>query len=251
MNYNIADIRRFYQSRLGRVAARFVNKKIQKLWPDIHDNQVVVGFGYATPYLSINQPNRANYIAAMPMSQGVIRWPWRGPNQTIMCEDYALPFDDQSIDYIILSHIVEHNDDIHALLKEVWRVLKGSGRLLVLVPNRTGLWSRADNTPFGHGQPYSNRQIYQVLKEQQFIPRITKYSLFFPPLDQRFTLSMARIFEWMGPKFFPQLGGIALIEASKQLYCMTPHAKKSARRIMPSPIHKTTAGQARISSENP
>ena len=40
----------------------------------------------------------------------------------------------------------------------MWRVLAPSGRVIV-VPNRRGPWARADNTPFGHGRPYSRSQI--------------------------------------------------------------------------------------------
>ena len=37
------------------------------------------------------------------------------------------------------------------------------GRLLIVVPNRRGVWARSDTTPFGHGRPYSRSQITHLL----------------------------------------------------------------------------------------
>ncbi len=45
------------------------------------------------------------------------------------------------------------------LLREVWRVLAPSGRMMAIIPNRRGVWTRTDTTPFGHGRPYSRSQI--------------------------------------------------------------------------------------------
>ncbi len=249
MTRNVADIRDFYQSRLGRVVARMIAKKIQKFWPDFHNDMLVVGFGYAIPYLPIHGTSTATHIAAMPASQGVVHWPWRGPGRTVLTEDHVLPFDDQSIDRIVLVHTLEHSDHIDGLMKEVWRVLKGSGRLLVIIPNRMGVWARADHTPFGHGLPYSNRQMRDLLKNHQFVPTLTGYALFFPPLDRRFILSAAWGLEWLGQNLFSKLGGVTMIEASKQLYALTPRGKVAKNRTMTPAT--TAAHQARISAENP
>ena len=55
-------------------------------------------------------------------------------------------------------------DDPEGLLREVWRVLAPSGRMMAIMPNRRGVWTRTDNTPFGHGRPYSRSQITQLLR---------------------------------------------------------------------------------------
>lgn len=248
MNKDVADIRDFYQSRLGRVASRTIAKKIQKFWPDISDDTTIIGMGYAIPYMPMNSQTKAIHIAAMPASQGVVNWPWRGAGRTVLTEDHVLPFDDQSIDRMVVVHSLEHSEHLDDLMKEIWRVLKGSGRLLVIIPNRTGMWARADHTPFGHGQPYSNSQIRDVLKSNQFVPVMTRYALFFPPLDRRFILSAAWGLEWIGQRLFSKIGGVSLIEASKQLYSITPHGKKSPAHILRQAT-TSPAQQARTMSE--
>ena len=56
------------------------------------------------------------------------------------------------------------------MLKEIWRVLAGGGRLLVVAPNRRGIWARLDLTPFGSGQPYTMSQLSRLLRDEQFTP---------------------------------------------------------------------------------
>ena len=36
-------------------------------------------------------------------------------------------------------------------LREIWRVLAAGGRVILVVPNRAGIWARTEATPFGHG----------------------------------------------------------------------------------------------------
>ena len=71
------------------------------------------------------------------------------------------------------------------LLKEVWRVLAGGGRLLIVVPNRRGIWARLDRTPFGSGRPYTMSQLSQLLRDELFTPVATGSALFVPPSRSR------------------------------------------------------------------
>ena len=45
---------------------------------------------------------------------------------------YALPFQQESVDLIILPHILEFSDNKHELLREVDRILKPEGKLVIL-----------------------------------------------------------------------------------------------------------------------
>ena len=67
------------------------------------------------------------------------------------------------------------------MLKEIWRVLAGGGRLLIVAPNRRGIWARLDRTPFGSGRPYTMSQLSQLLRDEQFTPVATGAALFVPP----------------------------------------------------------------------
>ena len=74
----------------------------------------------------------------------------------------------------------------------VWRVLSPSGRLLIVTPNRRGLWARFDSTPFGHGRPYSRGQLTQLMRESQFTPTYWGRTLYTPPFEFDVLISSAK-----------------------------------------------------------
>jgi hypothetical protein len=127
-------------------------------------------------------------------------------------------------------------------LQEAWRVLVGQGRLLMIVPNRSGIWARIDSTPFGHGTPYSLGQIRHFLKEYTFVPERAERALFFPPTSSRLMLVTAGMWEKIGQAFFNAFGGVNIVEATKQLYAGTlvgATAAQAARRkflTAPKPV---------------
>src|SRR3546814_8778053 len=115
-------------------------------------------------------------LAFMPASQGVMHWPPEGAGLVSLVEETDLPLPDYSIDRVLLAHGLENADSLRALLREIWRVLTGDGRVLVVVPNRRGLWARSDRTPLGWGHPYSAAQLSRVLRDNMFTPTRTQRS---------------------------------------------------------------------------
>src|SRR6185295_1560762 len=90
-------------------------------------------------------------------------------------------FADLSFDRVLLIHALEGAEQLRPMLREVWRVLAGGGRLLAVAPNRRGVWARSDRTPFGHGQPYSLGQLSRLLRDTLFTPVQSAAALFPPP----------------------------------------------------------------------
>ena len=161
---DVVDLRNFYAQRLGMVARRFISRGIRAHWSDTTSLRVV-GIGYATPYLGLFREEADRCLALMPAPQGVVRWPSSKPALAALVEEDDLPLTDSAVDRVLLVHALENSSDPVSLLREVWRVLAGGGRLLAVVPNRRGLWARMDTTPFGHGRPYSRPQITHLLRE--------------------------------------------------------------------------------------
>jgi hypothetical protein len=103
------------------------------------------------------------------------------------------------------------------VLREMWRVLAPEGRVILIVPNRTGVWSRIDTTPFGQGLPFSRSQLAQQLSDALLTPLDWGGALFFPPVSNRFALRMAPALERTGTKLSRGLGGVMIVEARKDL----------------------------------
>ena len=124
-------------------------------------------------------------IALTPAQLGAARWPAGTPNLSCTAEEDALPFPDLCFDRILLVHGLEAAENARRLLREVWRVLKDDGRLLVVAPNRRGMWAYVESTPFGQGQPYSPGQIGRLLAASLFRVERRDTALFVPPVRLR------------------------------------------------------------------
>ncbi|CAK0777791.1 Methyltransferase type 11 [uncultured Gammaproteobacteria bacterium] len=236
MHADIVALQAFYQASLGQVARRMVLRALREVWSNTA-GLTVAGVGYAIPYLRPFRGEAARVLALMPAQQGVAPWPSEGPGLSCLCDDASLPLPDLSVDRVLLIHGLEGTEHPRPLLREIWRVLAGNGRLLVVAPNRRGLWARADGTPFGHGHPYSAGQLARALTDALFVPLRQTSALFVPPVQSRLALSWAPAWEKLGRRWFPGFGGVTMIEAGKQMFAgvtsVEPVAKKSL--IMPLP----------------
>jgi SAM-dependent methyltransferase len=113
---------------------------------------------------------------------------------------------------------------IHApdLLQEIWRVLAAGGRLLMVVPNRRGLWARMDTTPFGHGRPFSKGQLVELLRGAQFAPVGWSEALWVPPFARAPFLRTAVAWERVGATLSLPFAGVHIVEATKQVWRPIP-----------------------------
>jgi SAM-dependent methyltransferase len=171
----------------------------------------------------------------MPALLGVLRWPPEGRNLVTLAQEGELPFADYSIDRVLLVHALETSEEVGPMLKEVWRVLAGGGRLLIVVPNRRGIWARLDRTPFGSGRPYTMSQLSQLLRDEQFTPVGSDAALFIPPAKGRMIMRSAPAWERIGKRWFPTFAGVLMVEATKQIYAKPAATRAPRRRLVYTP----------------
>jgi len=222
MHLDVLDLRNFYyRSALGRAAQKVIRAELVNLWPE-SKGQMVVGFGFAAPLLRPFWSDARRVIALMPGPQGVMPWPRDGQNVSVLCEDTIWPIETGHVDKLVVMHGLETTETPSALLDEAWRVLGPGGRAVFIVPNRGGLWSRSDKTPFGFGRPYSLSQLEAQLRKHQFVTERTLSTLYQPPSTNRIWRKSAGLLEQVGHNMpFVVAGGILLIEVSKQMAAPT------------------------------
>lgn len=236
MYADVLDLREFYEGSMGQVARRMIRRRLRELWPNTC-GMVVAGIGYATPYLRPFREDADRVMAFMPASQGAVFWPREGPGLVALADEAELPVPDCSVDRVLLIHGLEGTEQLRPMMREIWRILAGGGRLIAVVPNRRGLWARADWTPFGHGFPYSQTQLKQVMRDSLFVPERTAQALFIPPLRSRFSLAWAPAWEEIGNRWFKAFAGVNMIEASKQIFAgVARRVRDAPRRIAALPI---------------
>lgn len=217
MQIEIGDLKTFYAERTGRVVRRIIRAHIQDLWPDCKSMRMM-GFGFAATYLKPYKDKAERVFSVMPRSMGVYYWPRNGDNLVCLSEEYNLPLETNSVDRIIVIHSLEFSDYVQPTYDELWRVLKSTGRMIVVVPNRMGFWSRAVWSPFGQGTPYSATQVRKLLNAHKFVHERTKKVLYVPPFLRSIFLPFAQVFEVLGQYICPALCGVHMIEVSKQIY---------------------------------
>ncbi|MEM9468677.1 MAG: class I SAM-dependent methyltransferase [Pseudomonadota bacterium] len=213
------DLKSFYNNVTGSILKGHIADRILELWcPE--KKLSYVGLGYALPYLQAYQEESERCFSIMPAALGVHHWPNNKNNLTCLVDDSALPLETNSIDRMIVAHHLEFLESPEEAFAEMYRVLKSTGKLIIIVPNRLGLWARADWSPLGQGQPYSARQVEQFLRDTQFVHERTCQAVFTPAYRNSLWLRASPLFERVGKYLYPALGGVHIIEASKQLYAM-------------------------------
>lgn len=247
MQTHAADLKEFYDHSRGKTVQRVLRRHIRAIWPEVRGLRVM-GYGYAVPYLRPFMVDAEKVFSLMPASQGAVYWPPDDKSLTALVDGDDWPVETDSIDRLLVMHGVSSPEELDAVLREAFRVLRGQGRLLLCVPNRTGLWARFDAAPFGHGMPYSMGQIRHILKDHMFVPEQTQHGLFVPPFSSRLMLATAPAWERVGMRFFSAFGGVNIIEASRQIYAGLPAvatantlspAQNSRRRVVQIPGART------------
>jgi SAM-dependent methyltransferase len=94
-----------------------------------------------------------------------------------------LPYDDGTFDLVTALDVVEHMDDDLAGLKEMRRVLRPGGRVLLFVPTFMFLWGLQDDVSH-HRRRYRLPELRRVLEEAGFEIERTTYAniTFFLPI---------------------------------------------------------------------
>ncbi|MFC4671297.1 class I SAM-dependent methyltransferase [Seohaeicola nanhaiensis] len=234
MHLDVQDLRNFYyRSTLGRAAQASVRGRLLDIWPEAK-GQTVAGFGFAVPLLRPYLADARRVVALMPAQQGVMPWPAGMPNVSVLCEETLWPLETGRVDKLVVMHGLEPSERPSALLEECFRVLGPGGKAVFITPNRAGVWSRSDNTPFGFGRPYTLGQLENQLKAHNFLPERHAAALYQLPSDRRFWLKTGPLMERMGhrlPSLMP--AGAYLVEASKRVL---PVSGTPVRRAIRNPL---------------
>ena len=225
----------FYRTRHGAVAASLLRERLSLFWPQARGLRVL-GIGHARPFLPLWH-EEASYcldmVTSLP-SDGA--WSGARGGRSAVVDEEALPFPDLSVDRILLIHGLEVADDAQRLLRECWRLLRDDGRLLVVTPNRVGVWAHVEATPFGQGEPYTQGQVERLLRAGMFTVERRDTALFLPPVDNAFLLGLAAFADRVGRVVSPRLAGVQIVDAVKDVYAALPGRPVTQRVVRPAVV---------------
>lgn len=216
------DLKEYYATPQGRGVAQLLLQRFASWWDASRlRGETVIGAGYALPYLDELQ-GPGGVFAVVAGSMGGVSWTGPGGasnlQRMVLAERGVWPLAQASVDYALVIHELEYAEDPAVVMDEAWRVLKPEGRLMLVVPNRTGLWARAEKTPFGHGRPFTSTQLHDLLRDRNFTLERMTGALLAPPFrNVTLTEKVSPFIEAMAPLCTP-LCGVIVAEATKRLY---------------------------------
>ena len=202
---DVVELRDFYASPLGQAAENSIRMALSSIWKP-GKGERFAGAGFPVPWMERFSPEMERSILLMPAGQGALQWPSSKQPATALVFDEELPLADSSIDRILMCHFLEHAENAGECLAEAWRVLSPGGTLIVVVPNRRGVWARFEHTPFGTGRPFSKGQLMRSLQDNQFTLEQWSDALHFPPSKRDSVLGFRTGIERIGRRFWPVSG---------------------------------------------
>ena len=140
----------------------------------------------------------------------------------------SLPFAADSVDVVVLQHVLEFQDSPHEALREAERVLVPEGHLVLAGFNPfslVGLWRAAERRRAG--PPWSGRFVSPTRVKDWLallgLEATEVRMLFFrPPFSRPALLRRLRRLESLGARLWPYAGGVYVIVARKRVATLTP-----------------------------
>jgi len=106
-----------------------------------------------------------------------------------------MPFADERYDVVGLFDVIEHIVDDDRVLKEIHRICKPGGRIILTVPANKRLWSYFDVISY-HKRRYSKKELYQKIVSAGFVvEKISFFVFFLFPVLFAYRILKNRIFE--------------------------------------------------------
>ena len=149
----------------------------------------------------------------------------------VLCDPSELPFAANSIDLVLMPHVLEFHENPHQILREVERILIADGQLVVTGFNPMSLWGlrrklpkRQDRFP-ENGNYISVPRLKDWLKLLAFEVDRGNFGCYSPPCHQERWLERLYFMEAAGDRWWSFAGGVYLLRAVKRV--------RGMRLIMP------------------
>ena len=109
-----------------------------------------------------------------PGSLGIDIHPYEGVDIVHNLDISPWPIEDNTIDVVMANHIIEHVENISNFMKEVHRVTKPSGKIIIKTPQFTSLDSWADPT---HRWHLSTNYAEQFIKGSYLAAQVGEFKI--------------------------------------------------------------------------
>ncbi|HTY99955.1 MAG TPA: class I SAM-dependent methyltransferase [Rhodocyclaceae bacterium] len=230
----------------GRYVLDWEQNRHDQLLADVFGfNAVQVGF----PHLDYLRANR------MPFR---FRCDDGGEGVAVRADLHHLPFAGNSVDLVVLPHVLEFDQNPHQILREVERVLVPEGSVVVTGFNPYSLWgaksrlARRNEVPPWGGRYISVPRLKDWFALLGLETRAGAFGCYAPAVTQEKWLRRLRFLDLAGDRWWPIAGAVYVIQAVKRqvgMRLITPvwqDRKARAKALSPvaqKPLAQKTNGQ--------
>lgn len=138
-----------------------------------------------------------------------------------------LPFECGSLDMVVMPHVLEFNENPHQILREVERVLRPEGTIIISGFNPRSLWGMRRQLGPRMGYPWSGNfitlpRLKDWLALLGFEIVAGRFACYAPPVASPKWLSRFKFMEPAGDRWWAVCGGIYYLQAIKRVPGMRP-----------------------------
>ena len=212
---------KWLQSPPGQYVLRWEQKCFDHIVADVFGfHAVQIGLPQINALSENRMPLQALLLHANDNREYATQFHWH----LIEGNTSELPFANESIDLMVLPHVLEFAADPHQILREVDRVLRPEGRLVISGFNPASLWGARQYLSRLIGNPYLPRdgQFISLIRVKDWL-QLLNYSLdrghfgcYKFPLHGQSAMTRMDFLESMGNRWWPIFGAVFLVSAIKR-----------------------------------
>ena len=221
----------WYQTELGGELLKKQQQILEELLPSRY-GQILVFSGVMAHELGLNRSEVARHLFLANPNQRQTHLPSGEvdrPTMMVQTSLQELPFATETVDVMLLHHSLDIEDNVHAALREISRVVTPGGSMIIIGFNPWSLWGmlRLLRRPMRRKSPWSSRfmspfRVTDWLKLLDFELEGCEYSFYLPPFSRANWLHRMAAWHNLADQSLNAFGACYVLVAKKQRSCMTP-----------------------------
>lgn len=241
----IISLAPWFDTPAGAYAHAWEQSRLNELTADIFGyNAVQIGLPMFDTLVANRMPNRWITDSRLPADAV------SAERQVVVVHDFTeLPFATQSLDLVVMPHVLEFSAEPHQVLREVERVLIPEGQVIICGFNPISMWGARQSAgrmtgahflPL-HGEFISVPRLKDWLKLLNMEINRGHFGCYAPPCATDKWLRRFSFLEKAGNRWWPYLGALYIVQAIKRVQGMRliGPAWDKKRSVVPSAMPVT------------
>lgn len=211
----------WFSGNLGQSVLAIERNRVSRILPDLFGYHILQVGEHANAHLLDSSRINHKIVAAQTGNR-------TGQIPSLICKSEALPVASESMDVVVLPHLLEFTNNPHQILRETERVLIGEGHVIILGFNPWSLWGlwrlllawREEPPWTAHYIGMTRLRDWLTLLDFEIIK--TEKFYYRPPLENTSIMHKLQFMEQLGRYCWSFFGGVYMLVAKKRVISLTP-----------------------------